>query len=53
MSGAKLRIVVTDDEAPARNRLKDLLEDVSEMLPLELVGEAENGRKLLELMEKQ
>jgi two-component system response regulator AlgR len=53
MSGAKLRVVVTDDEAPARNRLKDLLEDVSEMLPLELVGEAENGRKLLDLMEKQ
>jgi len=53
MSGAKLRVAVTDDEAPARNRLRDLLEDVSEMLPLELVGEAENGRRLLELMEKQ
>ncbi len=53
MSGTKLRIAVTDDEAPARNRLRDLLEDVSEMLPVELVGEAENGRKLLELMEKR
>ncbi len=53
MSVVKLRIAVTDDEAPARNRLRDLLGDVSEMLPLELVGEAENGKKLLELMEKQ
>lgn len=53
MTGVKLRIAVTDDEAPARNRIKDLLEDVSEMLPLELVGEAENGRKLLELLDKR
>ena len=49
MSGAKLRVAITDDEAPARNRIRNLLEDVSEMLPIELVGEAENGRKLLEL----
>lgn len=52
MSGAKLRIAITDDEAPARNRIKNLLDDVSEMLPIELVGEADNGRKLLELLEK-
>jgi two-component system response regulator AlgR len=53
MSATKLRVAVTDDEAPARNRLKDLLQDVSEMLPLEMVVEAENGRRLLELIEKQ
>ena len=53
MSVTKLRIAVTDDEAPARSRLKDLLEDVAEMLPLELLVEAENGRRLLDLMEKQ
>lgn len=53
MSVTKLRIAVTDDEAPARSRLKDLLEDVSEMLPLELLVEAENGRRLLDLIEKQ
>lgn len=52
MSGAKLRVAITDDEAPARNRIRNLLEDVSEMLPIELVGEAENGRKLLELVEE-
>jgi len=53
MSVTKLRIAVTDDEAPARSRLKDLLEDVAEMLPLELLVEAENGRRLLDLIEKQ
>ncbi len=53
MSLTKLRIAVTDDEAPARSRLKDLLEDVAEMLPLELLVEAENGRRLLDLIEKQ
>ena len=52
MSGGKLRIAITDDEAPARNRIKNLLEDVSEMLPIELVGEADNGRALLELVEE-
>lgn len=53
MSGTKLKIAVTDDEAPARNRIRDLLEDVSEMLPIELIGEAENGRKLIELLERK
>lgn len=53
MSAAKLRIAITDDEAPARNRIKSLLEDVAEMIPIELVGEAENGRRLLELLEKR
>lgn len=53
MSVTKLRIAVTDDEAPARSRLKDLLEDVAEMLPLELLVEAENGRRLLDLIVKR
>ena len=53
MSVTKLRIAVADDEAPARSRLKDLLEDVAEMLPLELLIEAENGRRLLDLIVKQ
>ena len=52
MSAAELRIAITDDEAPARNRLKNLLEDVAEMIPIEVVGEAENGQKLLELLER-
>ena len=53
MSAAKLRIAITDDEAPARNRLRSLLEDIAEMIPIEVVGEAENGQKLLELLERR
>jgi two-component system, LytTR family, response regulator AlgR len=48
-----LRVAITDDEQPARSRLKDLLQDVSGTLPIELVGEAENGRELLELLERE
>jgi two-component system, LytTR family, response regulator AlgR len=46
----RLRVAVTDDEAPARSRLKDLLEDISGTIAIELVGEAQNGRELLELL---
>lgn len=53
MAAVKLRIAITDDEAPARNRIKSLLEDIAEMIPIELVGEAENGVRLLELLEKR
>ena len=53
MSAAKLRIAITDDEAPARNRLRSLLEDIAEMIPIEVVGEAENGQKLIELLERR
>ena len=43
-----LRIFIVDDEPPARNRLRDLLQDCSEQLPLEVVGEAGNGQEALE-----
>jgi two-component system, LytTR family, response regulator AlgR len=46
----RLRVAVTDDEAPARSRLKDLLEDISSSIAIELVGEAKSGRELLELL---
>jgi len=46
-----LRVVITDDEAPARSRMRDLLEDCAGAFPLELAGEAANGRQLLELLE--
>jgi len=43
-----LRVFVVDDETPARNRLKELLVDCSEQLPLEIVGEAGSGREALD-----
>jgi len=45
-----LTVFVVDDEAPARNRLKELLADCNAQLPLEVVGEASNGREALELL---
>jgi two-component system response regulator AlgR len=47
-----LRVVIVDDEAPARSRIRDLLEDCASSFPLELVGEASSGRELLALLEK-
>jgi two-component system response regulator AlgR len=47
-----LRVFIVDDEPPARKRLRDLLGDCNEQLPLEITGEASNGQEALEkLME--
>ena len=43
-----LAVFVVDDEPPARNRLKDLLADCAEQLPLTMVGEAGNGVEALD-----
>jgi two-component system response regulator AlgR len=43
-----LRVFIVDDEPPARNRLRDLLNDCSGQLALEVVGEAGNGREALD-----
>jgi two-component system response regulator AlgR len=43
-----LRVFIVDDEPPARNRLRDLLNDCSEQLALEIVGEASNGQEALD-----
>jgi two-component system response regulator AlgR len=42
-----LAVFVVDDEPPARNRIKELLHDCAAQLPLEVVGEAGNGREAL------
>ena len=53
MSNSPLRFMVIDDEAPARNRLKDLLHDSMEKIPVQLVGEASNGLEALALLQIQ
>ena len=45
-----LRIVIVDDEAPARSRMRDLLADCASQLPLTVEGEADSGRKALALL---
>jgi two-component system response regulator AlgR len=47
-----LRVVVADDEAPARSRIRDLLEDCAASLALQIVGEAAGGRELIELLQR-
>jgi two-component system response regulator AlgR len=42
-----LRILVVDDEPPARARLAQLLSDISRELPLQVVGEADSGVRAL------
>lgn len=48
-----LRVVIVDDEAPARSRLRDLLTDCAAALPLEIAGEAASGAQALEVVAKQ
>lgn len=46
-----LRIVIADDEAPARSRMRDLLDDIATEQPTEIVGLAANGLEVLRLLE--
>ncbi len=43
-----LRVFIVDDEPPARNRLRELLSDCNEQLPLVVAGEAGNGQEALD-----
>ena len=43
-----LRVFIVDDEAPARERMKELLGDIAAELPTEVVGEARHGLEALE-----
>ncbi len=49
MTAAALRVLIVDDEAPARSRLRDLLADCAEKQPLEIVGDAASGAAALQL----
>ncbi len=44
-----LRLLLVDDEAPARARLRDLLSDLAAELPNRIVGEAADGIAALEV----
>ena len=44
------RILIVDDEAPARARLRDLLDDCRERVSLTIAHEAGNGREALDIV---
>ncbi len=46
------RILIVDDEAPARARLRDLLDDCRAEFPLTVVDEARTGREALEIVSR-
>jgi two-component system response regulator AlgR len=48
-----LRVLIVDDEAPARHRLGDVLADCSDQLAVDIVGEAGNGLDALTLIQRQ
>ena len=47
------RLLIADDEAPARARLRDLLDECRETFPLVIVDEARNGREVLEVLNRE
>ena len=50
MAEPPLRVLIVDDEAPARRRLRELLDDCAAALPLAIVGEAQHGREALDIL---
>jgi two-component system response regulator AlgR len=50
MPDAPLKLLIVDDEAPARRRLRELLDDCASAMPLVVVGEAASGREALGLL---
>jgi len=49
--GEPIRILLVDDEAPARARLRDLLADLAEEIPTRVVAEAADGIAALRALE--
>ena len=47
------RILIADDESPARARLRDLLDECRETFPLAIVDEARNGCKALDALNRE
>lgn len=53
MNAGPLRVLIVDDEAPARRRLRDLLTDCAAVMPVTMIGEAATGRIALEVLAMQ
>lgn len=53
MNETPLRVLIVDDEAPARARLRDLLGDIVALQPNRIVGLAANGVEALRLLESE
>lgn len=51
MESAALSVMIVDDEAPARERLRDLLGDIAARQPTRIMGLAANGIEALRLLE--
>lgn len=45
-----VRLLLVDDEAPARSRLRDVLSDIASDCPHEIVGEADHAQRALDLV---
>ena len=54
LAGAEVpRILIADDEAPARVRLRDLLDEARPRFPLAIVDEARTGYEVLEVVSRE
>ena len=53
MTQAELRVLIVDDEAPARARLRDVLGDVRHEQPNRIVGFAANGEEAVRLIDAE
>ncbi len=51
MAETPLRVLIVDDETPARRRLRELLDDCASVLPLAVIGEAQQGCEALDLLQ--
>ena len=49
---APLSVLIVDDEAPARERLQDLLGDIADIQPTRVAGMAANGVEALAILEQ-
>jgi two-component system response regulator AlgR len=47
------RILIADDEGPARQRLRDVLDEIRENFPLTIVDEARTGREALDVVNRE